>query len=173
VPEQLVTVARFAEPVKANLAKNCLEAEGIPAFLADEITVGMAWQLSNALGDIKLQVAEQDAERARMALAELPGADAGEPEEAVEGAEPQAAEADDEAEEPRSVREETADRAVLAALIGLLVIPLQLYVFWLLLKVFVSDEPLGPKHRRNAILAAVINLPIVAITCVFVHDILA
>ena len=66
--ERLVTVRSFWTEVEAHLAKNRLEAEGIPAFLADETTVSTAWHLGNAVGGVKLQVAEPDAERATVVL---------------------------------------------------------------------------------------------------------
>ena len=55
---KMVTVATFDMPTEAHLAKGLLEANGLAAFLADELTVGVAWHLSNAVGGIKLQVAE-------------------------------------------------------------------------------------------------------------------
>jgi hypothetical protein len=69
--EKLVTVARFTFPHQAHAAKVSLEAEGIPVFLADELTVTMDWFLSNAVGGIKVQVPEEAAERAQEILAEL------------------------------------------------------------------------------------------------------
>ena len=68
--DRLATVATFGCPVEANLARNRLEAAGIKAFLADEETVGMVWHLTNALGGIKLQVGDRDAEEALAILAE-------------------------------------------------------------------------------------------------------
>jgi hypothetical protein len=62
-------------------------------------------------------------------------------------------------------REQDADRALRGAVIGLLFLPLQLYVFWLLLRVFVSDEELGAGKRRKAVVAALINLPIMFSFC--------
>ncbi|HZU35229.1 MAG TPA: hypothetical protein VFA18_04955 [Gemmataceae bacterium] len=69
------------------------------------------------------------------------------------------------AEPPPNVREQTARRAVRGAVLGLLLWPLQLYVFWLLLRVFLSDEPLTPETRRLATIAACINLPVIALCC--------
>jgi hypothetical protein len=39
-------------------------------------------------------------------------------------------------------------------------------VFWLLLKVYVSNEELRPDRRRTAFLAALINLPVMAALCI-------
>lgn len=59
-----VTIGRFANPVEANIAKGKLEDAEIPVFLQDEMTVGMQWSLSNAVGGIKLQILEEDYDRA-------------------------------------------------------------------------------------------------------------
>jgi hypothetical protein len=64
----LVIVATFADPVEANLAKNRLEASGVRASLANEETVDMDWLLANALGWIRLEVGDQDADAARAVL---------------------------------------------------------------------------------------------------------
>jgi hypothetical protein len=63
--DDLVTVATFEFLPLAEAARAHLIAEGIPAFLSDAETVYMAWSLGNALGYIKLQVPEAQAERAR------------------------------------------------------------------------------------------------------------
>ncbi len=59
-----VTVARYSLAAEAQLMKNLLEEEGIQAFLADDVLIAMDWLLSNAVGGVKLQVLESDAERA-------------------------------------------------------------------------------------------------------------
>ena len=60
--DKLVTVATFGTPTEAALVRNQLEDQGIRVFLADEATVGMAWILGTAVGGVKLQVVEHDAE---------------------------------------------------------------------------------------------------------------
>jgi DNA-directed RNA polymerase subunit M/transcription elongation factor TFIIS len=64
----LVTVAAFSYPYEAELACGRLEAEGIEAVIADENMVSMNWLYSNAIGGVRLQVAESDAPRAREIL---------------------------------------------------------------------------------------------------------
>ena len=66
---KLVTVAKYCYPYEADLAKARLEAEGIPAFAADEHIVRLDWFYSNAVGGIRVQVAEHDAELAKEILA--------------------------------------------------------------------------------------------------------
>jgi hypothetical protein len=69
--EKLITIATFGNAVEANLAKNRLETAGIRAFLADADTVDMAWQLTGAVGGIKLQIPADDEEVA-LSLLEKP-----------------------------------------------------------------------------------------------------
>jgi len=175
------TVATFWDPIEADLARNYLKSRGMPVVLEGAESVSMAWLLTNAVGGIKLQVREEDADTALAILAE--GAPAGPPASAQPGEEISSASevepfdergAEDAAEsEPAlSRREQNADRAFRGAVLGLLFIPLQMYVFWLLLKVFLSDEPLRPDKRRNAILAGIINLPMVFGFCLFFRAIL-
>ena len=70
--DRVVTVATFWNPVEAHVLVTRLEGAGIHAFLADEQTVTMDWLLANAIGGVKVQVAERDLERARQVLAERP-----------------------------------------------------------------------------------------------------
>jgi hypothetical protein len=176
--DRLVTVATFGGPIEANLAKNCLESAGVNAFLADEEAAAMAWHLTNAFGGIKLQVREQDAEEALAVLVEtnaaeplVPGhaeAPSFPPREAAQPVQMSGAEIDESGPGLTS-REENADRAFRGAVLGLLFLPLQLYVFWLLLKVYVSNEELRPDGRRRAFVAAFINLPVMAALCILVR----
>ncbi len=63
-----VTVAQYPFRTAAEAARLRLEAEGIPAFLADAEIVDMNWLLGTALGWIRLQVPAADAERAARIL---------------------------------------------------------------------------------------------------------
>lgn len=67
--ENLVTIGRYSTPYEANMVKSQLESAGIPAFVADEYTVGMNWLYSNALGGVKVQVPESLASEAQNILA--------------------------------------------------------------------------------------------------------
>ena len=60
----LITIASFDHPIHANLAKTRLEAEGIDCVLIDEHITGMNWLWVPAIGGVRLQVRESDAERA-------------------------------------------------------------------------------------------------------------
>jgi len=171
----LVTLATFGDTVEANLAKNRLEAAGIQTFLADEETVNMDWLLGNAIGRIKLQVGDQDAEAARTLLSQhgdLETSAALGPEEIrfdSSQAEPTPEWEDQEADEfepAPTTRDKYAERAFRGAIFGILFFPLQFYVFYLLLRVFLSEEPLGDRERRKAIIAGIINLPFVIGLCI-------
>lgn len=71
------TVARFATPHEAHLARLRLESEGIEAFLADEHLNRIQPLLGPALGWVRLQVADEDLLAARRILTtDDPGAEA-------------------------------------------------------------------------------------------------
>ena len=161
---KLVTIARYQNVSTANLAKNKLEIAGIVSFLADAETINTDWLLSNALGGVKLQVEASDADRAREQLsyelddASLEALEQEAVDSANEWAEPHGTTAD-EPLLPLSDREELAKRAWRGALLSLLFSPLFLLIGWMVLRVYLSDEPLGQRYRRQAWLAALISLP--------------
>jgi hypothetical protein len=66
--DELVTIARFPDTAEAELAKERLGLDGIRAFVIDEATVGVMPFMANAIGGIRVQVAPEDAERAREIL---------------------------------------------------------------------------------------------------------
>jgi hypothetical protein len=63
----LVTIETYSDSTAAALAKNDLIASGITAFLAGEETNAL-WHVPTQVGVIKLQVAAEDAEKAREIL---------------------------------------------------------------------------------------------------------
>lgn len=67
-PVRWVTIATFSLPTEAHLARLRLEAADITCLLLDEHMVSVNWLLSPAVGGIKLQVPEDQAEAARHAL---------------------------------------------------------------------------------------------------------
>jgi hypothetical protein len=64
----LVTVATFPDVSQADLARERLELEGIRAFVLDEQAGGVMPFMVNSSGGIRLQVAPEDAEKAREVL---------------------------------------------------------------------------------------------------------
>jgi hypothetical protein len=55
-PDNFVTLACFFAPTEAHLLAACLQANDIPAFVADANTVQNNLLLSGALGGVRLQV---------------------------------------------------------------------------------------------------------------------
>jgi hypothetical protein len=165
---ELVTVATMQSPGEAALIKNLLESVGIQAFLADENSVAMAWHLTGALGGVKVLVAAADAEAAADYLERKPW-QTEEDESATAIAEPgtlqqlppQTSDEEEEPEERLSAREKNANRALMASICGLIVLPLQLYALYLLCQVWSSPDRLQGKPRRNVKLSALITLTIV------------
>ncbi|MFL5340114.1 MAG: putative signal transducing protein [Gemmataceae bacterium] len=177
---ELVTVGTYSSPIDANLDRARLEDAGIGAVLADEEAAVMNWALTNAMGGIKLLVPGTDVEAATAILAAP--AEPFDPAEAMQAfrepddLEPETARVSEQPDVPESAasrREELADRALKAAVLGWLFLPAQLYAFWLLLRVFVSNEPLGPRARRRAWTAALFNLPAILGLCLFLKYLLA
>jgi hypothetical protein len=62
--ERLVTIETFSSPWQAQLARTCLESEGIHAVVADEHFYRLYGALSGTLGGVKLQVRPEEAQRA-------------------------------------------------------------------------------------------------------------
>jgi len=66
-----VTVAQFSLGTEAHIFRARLEAENIPAYVADEHQITANWLWSNALGGVKVRVPEVYAERAYVILRAL------------------------------------------------------------------------------------------------------
>ncbi len=66
----LVTISTYVFPHELALDRAKLESDGIVCFVQDELTVQVHNFLSNAVGGIKLQVLEQDVNRAKAILAD-------------------------------------------------------------------------------------------------------
>jgi hypothetical protein len=61
----LVQIARFFTPVEAHMLQSRLEAEGVPAVVADAQIVGVNPLLTMAVGGVRVLVPESELERAR------------------------------------------------------------------------------------------------------------
>jgi hypothetical protein len=68
--ERLVTVATAGSPAEAHVFRGWLEAEGIPAFVSDELMSTSSWEWCSRKG-VEIQVRENDAERARHIVVEM------------------------------------------------------------------------------------------------------
>ena len=65
----MATVARYFDRSEALVAASLLEAEGIPARLADEQMTQIAWIYTLALGGVRLEVPDDRLEEAQALLA--------------------------------------------------------------------------------------------------------
>ncbi len=61
----LVTIEHFFDPWEAHILRARLEADGIPAVVANDRHIMACWPLSMALGGAALQVREEHAQQAR------------------------------------------------------------------------------------------------------------
>lgn len=71
MPTDIITIKTYSNPHFADLAKLSLEQAGIPAFFDNRFIVEANWFLSNAVGEIRLQVPSDRAAEARELLREL------------------------------------------------------------------------------------------------------
>jgi hypothetical protein len=66
----MVTIRTCATLPEAHIIQSQLGGSGIKTFLPDECTVQNNWMWTNAMGGIRVQVLEEDAERAEEVLGE-------------------------------------------------------------------------------------------------------
>lgn len=70
-----IIVARYADPLEAQIARGLLQAEGIDAHLGDEHAALANWEWRLAIGGAKLHVPQAQAEQARAILQALDAGD--------------------------------------------------------------------------------------------------
>ena len=68
------TLAAFSKPIDAQMLIARLEGSGIAAYARDEHMVTLDWLASNAVGGVKVDVADEDYDEAR-AVMDAPSAD--------------------------------------------------------------------------------------------------
>ena len=68
----MVTIATFSKVEDAHLLRMRLESAGIPAFIPNENTIQVDWGLTNMLGGVTVEVAEENLDAANALLAEEP-----------------------------------------------------------------------------------------------------
>jgi Putative prokaryotic signal transducing protein len=66
----VVTIQTCSTLPEAQVVQSHLRGSGINAFLPDEMTVQNNWMWTNAIGGVRVQVPEEDAERAMDILRE-------------------------------------------------------------------------------------------------------
>jgi hypothetical protein len=69
---EFVILRQFRDLQDADLAKSALESAGFECYLRDDITIGMNWGWSDALGGVKLLVRKEDVDGARQLLDQIP-----------------------------------------------------------------------------------------------------
>lgn len=155
--DRAVTIATFETPLEAGYFKSLLEAEGIPAFLVNENMAATAWHYNLAIGGIKLQVMEGDVGAALSVMKGTPApAGALEEESRAEQEEEETADrSDDDSGEDMfmSPADKIACRAQRAALLGLFLPPLQLYAFYLAVRLLLEGRPLSGAGKRMVLTA--------------------
>ncbi len=65
----MTTISTFSKPEEAHLFRTRLEAAGIRAYVQGEYLVQMNWLYSNAIGGVRVQVADEDVAEVREFLA--------------------------------------------------------------------------------------------------------
>jgi hypothetical protein len=177
-----VTVAVFDLPPLAHVARDRLEEAGIKAIVADDQMVGMDWLLSTAIGGVKVQVWEEDADRALTVLEEGAEEPAGEqsdhpapPTEESDGYEPTE---EDFAAEPEARvesaappdpdgRDRLARRALFVGWIGLALCPVTAYAFYVCLNATFGPGEISDRGRFELAVAWVTVLLGVFFSSVF------
>lgn len=163
---ELITVATLSSPVEASLVQNQLEAAGIRSFMSDEAAVGMAWYLGNAIGGVKVQVAESDAPRAFEVVHDHePVTITEEDWRNTKGLDGETGDFDEQWEEDEAADAEVTDsdlnqmvdRAWKMAVYGIMFFPLQLYSLLLLIKIAFRGERLSVEQRRKVRISYFVN----------------
>ena len=165
--DDLRTVARYASVAEAAIARNSLDAAGIPAWVADELTLTADPLFSGAVNYVKVQVRESDLERAAEVLAEE--ADAIDPQLAEQAGQPEEPESGPDEYPPETQGERLVRFAYRAALIGLLACPplCHLYSLGLLLYVGACHRDLPPAANRQFYFALVLDVLVVGLAGYF------
>jgi hypothetical protein len=170
---RLITLETYNNALQATLARNYLESAGVRCVLADEaaVTSGISG-LTNAIGGIKLQVAEEDFDRACELLDEVDNRHRASESTQSESTEPKPAADNQDTEDdepPLNAREDNAERAFRAVLVGCMVIPLQLYATWVLLDVWQSDLPIRPAVLRKLYWAIGLHIPMLVLALIVIY----
>jgi hypothetical protein len=148
--DRMVTLETYTDSFRAEAARARLEEAGIPVLLQDENTVSAFWGLGASFATVKLEVPQDEVERARQILATPPERSTDITAEPPDEEEPEVA--------PESA-EGLAVRAWRAALFGTctLIVLLHLYSLWLVFRTACSDEELSPAGTRRMYGALVID----------------
>lgn len=169
--DRLVTIATYQDSVAAALAKNFLEHQGIACVLIDDTTIATDWMLSTAIGGVKLQVAALHVERAEMLLEriqeERDDADDADIESTRTAIASQEIAEDLQAEEEdRAPINQLVEKAFRAAVFGLILWPLQLYVLYLLACIYAEEGKMSRDRRWKVWAAVLLNVPLMSVVVI-------
>lgn len=154
INNEFLVIATFYNPVEASLTQGILKEQGIESWLKDEATVNIAWHLAIAVGGIKLCVQRTQAELSKELLEEyLASLNA----ETLESNQLNT-EVENEASTDLNITDKTLTRALLTAIIGLLLLPLQLYSLWLLLTILCKGIPKTSKQISTFVITLGLDL---------------
>jgi len=161
--DDLRTVARYASVAEAAIARNSLEAAGIPAWVADELTLTADPLFSGAVNYIKVQVRETNLERAAEVLAEE--AAAIDPEVAEQAGDAEEHESGPDEFPPETQGERLVRFAYRAALLGLIACPplCHLYSLGLLLYVAAFHGDLPTAANRQFYIALLLDVVVIGL----------
>jgi hypothetical protein len=183
--KDLITIAEFREANQARILLNYLASEGIRGWLSNETIVTNDWLLGNAVGNVRLQVANVDVEEALRLLEDKPPIDADELSEIALNAETEKpsgplfdfiypdgyeesldqSETDldfDEADETKqdlTHKEILVDRAFRASILFLAFSFLSPILTWMLIDIYSSREVISPRHQRRLFWATLLHIP--------------
>lgn len=181
----LVTIGEFREANQARIVLNYLASEGIRGWLSNETIVTNDWLLGNAVGNVRLQVADVDAETAMRLLDEKPTMGLGDLsemalnearekpsgplfdfiypngyEESPENSETDAAfDEADETKQDLNAKEFLVDRAFRASILFLVFSFLSPILTWILIDIHSNHEAIGPRHQRRLFWATLLHIP--------------
>jgi hypothetical protein len=177
MPQDLVCVGSYYTTELAHVARLALESEGIPSFIDNEWISSINWVFTDAVGGVKLLVDSCDAESAIAILSSRSEYKWNEANIAeAEGFEQAASEPEQLILNSSNANEREANvlRAYRGSIVGLLFLPIQFFVLYLLLfKVFANNQPLSNKRKTQAIIALAINLPCILILLLFFRSIVS
>lgn len=162
------TIATFWMPVEAQLAKQLVEAEGIPSVLQGYETVSSDWLLGNAIGGIQLQVPEHRMQQAISALSEagpfgkrslLQPVTPTDHEQEMDASESDPDPYDDEPLAPQTEREAQIDRFYKSSIVSWVFFPFSVYSFYVFLRIKIDDQPISPAYEHRLWMGALMQLP--------------
>ncbi len=181
----LVTIGEFREANQARIVLNYLASEGIRGWLSNETIVTNDWLLGNAVGNVRLQVADVDAAAAMRLLEEKPTMGLGELskialnearenpsgplfdfvypdgyEKSPENSETDAGfDDEDETKQALNAKESLVDRAFRASILFLVFSFLSPILTWMLIDIYSNHESIGPRHQRRLFWATLLHIP--------------